>query len=224
MNGRLFLAAAPLALLASPVLAQSATGTVAIDGSVAGRCLFTTDNATISLGELALSGSGATAGKLDASKVNGQNRTLVGWCNSTAATMSVTSTALTNQAVAASGFDNRVDYTATALANSVSATDSSVGGMKSEVKNDRPFTSNTGWSSSGVLISAGIFRLGSTWRRQKCSISGRTHSVSRVGRIYRNCLSSSVPAPLARLNPGRERESGASSGHWASSKITTCMA
>lgn len=143
MNGRLFLAAAPLALLASPVLAQSATGTVAIDGSVAGRCLFTTANATISLGELALSGSGATAGKLDASKVDGQNRTLVGWCNSTAATMTVTSTALTTPAAAASGFDNRVDYTATALANSVSAADSSVGALSAGAPvNVNMFTGN----------------------------------------------------------------------------------
>lgn len=126
MNGRLLLAAMPLALIASPVLAQSSTGTVSIDGSVAGRCLFTTPNRTISLGELALSGSGATAGKLDVSKVNGRNETLVGWCNNAAATMTVTTTQLTNPLSATTGFDNRVDYTGTAVANSVSANDSSL--------------------------------------------------------------------------------------------------
>lgn len=121
-------AIAPLALLAAPALAQSAdvTGTVDIDGSVAGRCLFTTDNAVIHLGELALGGSGATAGKLDASKVNGQTATLVGWCNNTAAKMSVEATELTNSTTAPTGFDNRIDYTATATANSVSADDTSL--------------------------------------------------------------------------------------------------
>ncbi len=113
-------------VLAQPALAQNASGTVSIDGSVAGRCLFTVPNQTISLGELALSGSDATAGKLDVAKVNGKSATLVGWCNNSAATMTVTSTALTNTAAAATGFDNRIDYTASAVANGVPATDSSV--------------------------------------------------------------------------------------------------
>lgn len=117
---------APLALIAAPALAQDSTGTVSIDGSVAGRCLFTTPSKTISLGELALSGSGTTAGKLDVAKVNGRNETLIGWCNNAAATMTVTATELTNTATAASGFDNRIDYTATAAANAVNADDSSV--------------------------------------------------------------------------------------------------
>lgn len=126
MNGRLLLAAMPLALIASPVLAQSSTGTVDITGTVAGRCLFTTPNKTISLGELSLPGSSGTAGKLDVSKVNGRNETLVGWCNNSAATMTVTTTQLTNPASAATGFDNRVDYTGTAVANAVSANDTSL--------------------------------------------------------------------------------------------------
>jgi len=123
---KLLILAVPLALMASPAFAQSATGTVSIDGSVAGRCLFTTPSATISLGELALGGAGGTAGKLDTTKVDGQTRTLVGWCNSSAATMTVTTTELTNVASAATGFDNRVDYTATAVANAVNANDSSL--------------------------------------------------------------------------------------------------
>lgn len=123
---KLIILAAPLALLASPALAQTATGTVSIDGSVAGRCLFTVPNQTISLGELALAGTGATAGKLDVAKVNGQTATLVGWCNNAAATMSVTTTELTNAATAATGFDKRIDYTATAVANTVSASDTSL--------------------------------------------------------------------------------------------------
>jgi hypothetical protein len=126
MRKLLIIAAASCAALASPALAQSSTGTVDINGSVAGRCLFTTPNATISLGELALGGSGSTAGKLDVTRVNGQTRTLIGWCNNTAATMSVTTTQLTNPAATVTGFDNRVDYTATAVANAASAADTSL--------------------------------------------------------------------------------------------------
>ena len=117
------LAVLPLALLATPALAQSqdgdATGTVTIDGSVAGRCLFTTDQVYIHLGELALSGTDSSAGKLDTSKVDGQSATLVGWCNNSAATMQVEATALTNSASTATGFDNTINYTATATANSM---------------------------------------------------------------------------------------------------------
>lgn len=117
------------ACAASPALAQTATGTVSIDGSVAGRCLFTTPSATISVGEMALQGTGTTAGKLNAAVVNGQSRTLVGWCNGSASTMSVETQALVNTGfapAAPAGFDKRVDYTATAVANAVSANDTSL--------------------------------------------------------------------------------------------------
>ena len=120
---KLILLAIPAVLAAGPALAQSAvTGTVDINGSVAGRCMFTLPNATISLGEIAL----ASNGKLDTSKVNGKSATLTGWCNNTAATMAVTTTQLTTAGAAGTGFDNRVDYTGTALANAVSASDSSL--------------------------------------------------------------------------------------------------
>lgn len=123
---KLLVLSAPLALLASPALAQSTdvTGTVSIDGSVAGRCMFTVPNKTISLGEISL----ASNGKLDVSKVNGRSETLTGWCNNTAASMTVTTTQLTNSTAAPTGFDNRVDYTATATTGSTSANDSSLTG------------------------------------------------------------------------------------------------
>lgn len=123
---KLLVLAAPLALLASPALAQSTdvTGTVSIDGSVTGRCMFTVPNKTISLGEISL----ASNGKLDVSKVNGRSETLTGWCNNTAASMTVTTTELTNSTTAPTGFDNRVDYTATATTGSTSANDSSLTG------------------------------------------------------------------------------------------------
>jgi hypothetical protein len=127
---KLILASVVLAT-ATPVLAQSGTttGTVTIDGSVAPRCLFTTSNAVINAGELAQGGTGAGAGKLDASKLDGQSRTLVGWCNGTASSMSVEAFPVVNTTVTSAppaGFDRVVNYTATATANSVNATDSSI--------------------------------------------------------------------------------------------------
>lgn len=126
------LAAAALATatVATPAFAQTSTGTVSIDGSVANRCLFTTASDTISVGELALGGNDTTAGKLDASKLNGQSRQLTGWCNGTASTITVDARPIANTTVTAappSGFARVVNYTATATTtNNVTATDSSV--------------------------------------------------------------------------------------------------
>ena len=116
-----------LAVLAAPLLAgaaqaQTVTGTVTVDGSVANRCTFGINSANIPLGEISL----PTTGKLDTSKVDGQNRTLTGFCNGTAARMAVEAQPLLNALAAPAGFDNRVNYTATANANSVNATDTSV--------------------------------------------------------------------------------------------------
>lgn len=113
----------PLALAAMPASAQDSTGTVTIDGSVASRCLFTTPSAVISLGELAVSGATTAAGRLDTAKVDGQAATLVGWCNNAAAGMTVEAFPLLNSLTAASGFTNRVDFTATATANGADASD-----------------------------------------------------------------------------------------------------
>ncbi len=123
-------ASAGLAALiaAGPAFAQqgSATGTVSVDGSVANRCSLSISSQTISVGEMSL----ASNGKLDTSTVDGQNRTLVGFCNGSAATMTVEAQPLNNvtsPGAPPGGFDNRVDYTATANANSVNATDTSTG-------------------------------------------------------------------------------------------------
>ena len=139
MRKRILLSA-PLALMASPAMAQSTsvTGTVDINGSVAGRCMFTVPSKTISLGEISL----AADGKLDVSRVNGRNETLTGWCNNTTASMTVTSTALTNSTTAPTGFDNRVDYTATAVTGSTSANDTSLTAGAGAASNVGLFTGN----------------------------------------------------------------------------------
>lgn len=150
----LFLAAAPLALLATPALADS-SGQVDITGSVAGRCLFTTDSKLIELGELALTGTGTTAGKLDVAKVNGRNETLIGWCNNAAATMTVTATELTNSAPGGTGFDTRINYTASAVANAVTATDSSGSDGAGMTKTVGLFTGNVKVTLSAAATPGG---------------------------------------------------------------------
>lgn len=119
-----------LALCAQGAAAQSAPaqGEVTILGRVADRCLFTLPSKIIDLGELSLPGTDASAGRLDISKVNGATETLEGWCNGTAATMTVEALPITNVSFVAappSGFDRVVNYTATATANSVPGTDTS---------------------------------------------------------------------------------------------------
>ena len=161
------LAAGVLTLSATPAFAQSAssTGTVTINGSVADRCLFTTPSAVINAGELSQAGSGSTAGKLDASKLDGQSRTLVGWCNGTAATMSVEAQPLLNTSFAGAppaGFDARINYAAGAAAGSATATDTSiVAGAGSAVPvglfsgNVVVTLSGSSTPNSGLLIAGG---------------------------------------------------------------------
>ena len=131
-------------LCAQPGLAQEApaTGEVTIVGSVADRCLFTLPSKLIDLGELSQAGTGGTAGRLDTSKVDGATETLQGWCNGTAATMSVEAFALENTSFTSappSGFDRVVNFTATATANSADATDDSA------------------TAGSGAAVSVGMF-------------------------------------------------------------------
>lgn len=125
---KLALLAAPVALMATPATAQ-VTGTVNIDGSVAARCLFAIPNATIHLNEISQQGSGTNAGTLNAAAVNGQTATLSAWCNGSASTMEVETTALTLQSPPSSipaGFVSRVDYAADAAASTATGTDSSL--------------------------------------------------------------------------------------------------
>lgn len=121
MRSTFVIAALGLPLVASAASAQ-VTGTVAINGTVANRCSLSINSQTISLGEM----SQTADGRLNTAVVNGQNRTLTGFCNGATARMTVEAQPLLNPAAAAAGFDNRVDYTATAVANSVSGTDSSL--------------------------------------------------------------------------------------------------
>ena len=125
MRKSLMIASALLLTTAAPAFAQD-SGEVEITGSVADRCLFTTTSDTIELNELAADGTGASAGKLNADAVDGATATLKGWCNGTAATMSVKAVSLSNvdhTGTVPTGFDTVITFTASAEANNVTATD-----------------------------------------------------------------------------------------------------
>lgn len=137
----IILAASALGLLAAaPALAADAsvTGTVTVTGSVAAKCLFTTDSDSVVIPELA-----AATGHLDPATVDSQAAELTGWCNGTASTMSVEANHLEGDFAGSpvAGFTDRVDYTATATAmtglegsTASAASDSSgVGGAGSPV-------------------------------------------------------------------------------------------
>ena len=113
--------AVPAAASAAAVV--GAQGTVTVTGAVAPRCQFTTATDNIDIPEL----SNTTTSVLDPATVSGApHATLVGWCNGTASTIQIEAQPLLNSASAATGFTNRVDYTATATANSVSVTDNTL--------------------------------------------------------------------------------------------------
>jgi len=122
---KLVLAAlAASAAIATPAFAGTPdTGTVAVTGSVAGKCLFTTKNESIPAGELA-----GADGKLDATPLTSPTKTLVGWCNQSASTMTVTAKPLIGSTPTTdASFTNRIDIDAQATAAGKTATDSSTG-------------------------------------------------------------------------------------------------
>lgn len=154
-------AAIVLAAVATPSLAAPVTGTVDITGSVAPRCKFTTANAEVVLSELANADGG-----LEASVVNGNPRTLKGWCNNAAATVSVKATAITGDQAVTSGaegsFTDTVNFTATAVANDQSFTDVSTDDDAGLAQNVDMFSGDivvtlSGADAAGKLLVAGDY-------------------------------------------------------------------
>lgn len=124
---KLILLATAFAASASPAFAAASapvTGVVNVTGSVGEKCKFVTASDDLPLGELANADGG-----LETSVVDGQFRTLSGWCNNSAATLSVKATALTGDQAVTSGaevsFTDRVNYIASVDANGKNFTDNS---------------------------------------------------------------------------------------------------
>lgn len=112
------IAMAATALAASPALAQNASGTVNVSGSVASKCTASTPiSDAITLNELALA-----TGKVDqafSSQTGGLSRSFTVVCTSANVQISVSSNALNNSTdnSTQSGYTGRVHYTSTLTAN-----------------------------------------------------------------------------------------------------------
>lgn len=110
--------------------AADATGSVTINGSVAGRCMFTSDNVVLNIGEMSnTSGSPSVLGTYNHTKLDGLTTQLTGFCNGAGATMTVQAFPMLNTGFTGTlptGFDDRVDYTATATESNLSATATSL--------------------------------------------------------------------------------------------------
>ncbi len=105
------------AAIATPALAQTATGTVAVTGTVAGKCTASPAiTGTIALAELA--NSGGTVISTFSNNVGGLARSFTVICTSANASITVSSTNLTNSADAttANGYTGTVHYTSTLTA------------------------------------------------------------------------------------------------------------
>lgn len=115
---KLMLVAIPAVLAASPALAQSATGTVAVTGTVAGKCAITSPAPTaINLGELANTAGTVISGFTN--NVGGLTRSFTVICSSANVGVSVSSDALNNSTdnTTGSGYTGRVHYSSTATAD-----------------------------------------------------------------------------------------------------------
>lgn len=123
-------AAASLMTISSTAFAQDVTGTVNITGTVAPKCLVVPGagnsfETTVALGELAQAdGRLATdlAARFGTNGGAGLQARVV--CTTPAPTISVDATAITSAAPAASGYSNRIDFTANVAVTTVSSENS----------------------------------------------------------------------------------------------------
>ena len=117
MKKILTLALLASAAIATPALAQSASGTVAVTGTVAGKCTAITPiTGTITLGEMANSAGTVISGFTN--NVGGLSRSFTVICTSANVSITVSSNALANTADAttANGYTGTVHYTSTLTA------------------------------------------------------------------------------------------------------------
>lgn len=107
------IAIAASALSATPALAQNATGTINLTGSVGAKCVVDGTNAstftdTVNFGELAQA-DGTLRSGLD---TDFGTRSFTIKCNGTNPQVSVDADPLATTTAAAAGYDNSIDYTA----------------------------------------------------------------------------------------------------------------
>lgn len=113
-----YIAFAAAAVIATPAMAQNATGTVGVTGSVGGKCTAMTPiTGSITLNELAK--ADGTVDSAFSSQSGGLSRSFTVICTSANASITVSSDALNNSTDSSSGggYTGRVHYTSTLVAN-----------------------------------------------------------------------------------------------------------
>lgn len=161
------------AAIASPAMAQtSTTGTINITGTVAAKCFVlpgsgNTFGTTVAMGELSQAdGTLKTSATLSSTfgTVGGTGLTAQVVCTSANPDVSVLSEPLVNTALAATGYDNSVDYTADVTFTRVGGTTlvsdpSAVPAATTATLASRLTGTGTnvsvatsGWTASGVLV------------------------------------------------------------------------
>lgn len=120
---KLILLAIPAALIASPAFAQSASGSVAVTGTVGGRCAALTPiTGTFNLGELAL--TNGTVDSAFSNHVDPLSKQFTIMCTSADANVSIEADPMDNTGdnSTGGGYTGRVHYTATTVFQRVSGT------------------------------------------------------------------------------------------------------
>ncbi|MBT2133027.1 hypothetical protein KK137_01665 [Croceibacterium sp. LX-88] len=118
---------AAAAIVGTPAMAQSASGTVVVNGTVAAKCSATDPiSGTINLGELAK--ADGTVDKAFAGATNGLSRNFTVRCNGTNPNLSVEARSLVNTAATNSpnGYTNTVDYSAKLAAKGAKGTTTAI--------------------------------------------------------------------------------------------------
>lgn len=169
MRKIVFVFAASMSAVASPAMAQDVTGTVNISGSVAPKCLVQpaaggTFTATVALGELSKAdGRLATDLASRFSSAGGSGLEVRVVCTTPAPTISVDATEISSAASSATGYANRIDFTAnvavTTVTGSASFSNSSTASALAATAVGGRFA-NT--SSSNVVITASSFATAAT--------------------------------------------------------------
>lgn len=169
-----YLAILATAAIATPALAQSATGTINITGTVAKKCFVNAPTAgssfggSVAMGELAQSdGTLLPTGTLSANFAAAGATVLTAQvvCTSANPDVSVLSEPLLNTAVADAGYDNSIDYTAdvtfTRVGGSTTVSDASAlpaattATLASRLTGTGTNVSvaTSAWNASGILVS-----------------------------------------------------------------------
>lgn len=116
------IAAAPLALLASPAAAQSVTGTIGLTGTVAAKCIVSPGNGSTFSDSVDFHALDAADGTLRTGLATDfGTRSFTVKCNGTNPKVSIAANALSTGTPVVAGYDNSIDFTASVAVDATGA-------------------------------------------------------------------------------------------------------